>query len=145
MFLDGAANQDEIEQVPDPSLDPDEVDDISSMASDFPKFRAKGHNKKRKRTMSASSSSMASGLSGTDSDSSSEIAAMSDNDDEVREILRRHSVLRQNKMDMSTQTEGNQIVKVCQVAEIGLQADLISADTAASKSQVKKAMQEKER
>jgi len=105
MFLDGAgANQDgqsdEIRQVQDDSLEQDEIDDISSMASDFPKFRAKRLNKKRKRAMSGSSSSM---ISGAGSDTSSEMAAISDNEDDVREaILRRHSVLRQNKINMST-------------------------------------------
>ena len=88
----------------DASLEQSDVDDISSMASgsmasDFPKFRA-GRKNKRKRTTSMSGVSATS--SGVSSSSSSEMAAIRDNDEEVREILRRHSVLRQNKVDMQT-------------------------------------------
>ena len=98
-FLDGGnydGNSDDIRKVNDTSLEQSEVDDISSMASDFPKFRAK-RQRKRATSLASGTSSL---VSGTGSDSSSEMAAISDNDDDVREILRRHSVLRINKKDM---------------------------------------------
>ena len=91
----------------DASLEQSDVDDISSMASgsmvsDFPKFRAGRKNKRKRATSMSGVSASSSAVSGTGSSSSSEMEAIRDNDEEVREILRRHSVLRQNKMDMQT-------------------------------------------
>lgn len=100
---EGAGSEDDvIMNVQDLSLEQSDVDDISSMASDFvPKFRAK--RAKRSRTMSSENG--LSGVSGTNSSSSSDMAAVDVNDDDVRAILRRHSVLRMHKMDCSTQTD----------------------------------------
>ena len=99
---DGKSEDDVIINVHDLSLEQSDVDDISSMASDFvPKFRAK----RAKRSRNMSSENGMSGVSGTNSSSSSDMAAVDVNDDDVRAILRRHSVLRMHKMDCSTQTD----------------------------------------
>lgn len=132
----------------DTSLEQSDIDDISSMASgsmvsDFPKFRAGRHGKTKRLVSGISGYSGSSSAVG--SNSSSEMAHISDNEEDVQEILRRHSVLRKNKVDMQTQTDENiQIVKICSVTEIGAQVDLLPSDTT-SKSQLKKALSEKER
>ena len=109
------------------------------MVSDFPKFRAGRHGRKR---LVSGISGYSGSSSAVGSNSSSEMAHISDNEEDVQEILRRHSVLRKNKVDMQTQTDENiQIVKICSVTEIGAQVDLLPSD---SKS-LKKALSEKER
>ena len=67
------------------------MDDISSMHSDMLQFGA-STKKRKKRSRTLSSVSGISGLSSADgSESSSEMEAISENDQEIKEILRRNS------------------------------------------------------
>ena len=125
--------------------DSEDHDDISSMHSKDFQFGAGGNNR-RSRALSG-----VSGVSGMDSDTSSEMEHISDNEEDITAMVRKNAFLKRTghiwkeTKDGESQTELIQIVKMCQVTTVETQTDVASDPLSPSKGQLQEAMKAKKR